>query len=59
MFHVTCLTFYIIPQSFQAHLGIGPLLGHERFLPCPFQFIIYYRPIIRRFIVLGTDNVVK
>jgi hypothetical protein len=34
------------PQSLQEMPGQYPKLGHDRFLPHPFQFIIRYHPVI-------------
>jgi hypothetical protein len=34
-------------------------LGHDRFLPHPFQFIVHYHPLIRRCVVWDTESVVK
>ena len=51
MCNVTCLNLlFIIRQSFQANLSLEPRQDHELFLPHPSQFIIFYGPIIRRFI---------
>jgi hypothetical protein len=30
------------PSALQANTGITPLLGHDRFLPNPFQFVFIY-----------------
>jgi hypothetical protein len=46
-------------QSLQTNAGIVPRLGHNRFLPNPFQFIIhdssYYPPLYS----LDTERVVN
>jgi hypothetical protein len=43
-------------QSLKAY-SVITLLGNDRFLPYPFQFIIH--PIIRRYTVWTADSIVK
>jgi hypothetical protein len=45
------LGFCGFPQSLQANAGIDLKLGHDHFLPHPFQFIVHYHPLIQRYIV--------
>jgi hypothetical protein len=52
-------TFHDVPQSLQTNSGIVPRLGHSRFLPSPFQFIIirlFYHPTLYN---LDTESIIK
>jgi hypothetical protein len=44
--------YHEFPQSLQANSGIILRLGHDRFLPNPFTFIIHKYPAIRRYMVV-------
>jgi hypothetical protein len=51
--------FMVFLSPSRQMLGQYLKLGHDRFLPHPFQFIVHYLPLIRRCIVWDTESVVK
>jgi hypothetical protein len=56
----TILIYSVILLSLSRQIpGYDLKLGHDRFLPHPFRFIVYYDPIIRRYMVWVTDRVIK
>jgi hypothetical protein len=39
------------PQASQTNARIEPQIGHNRFLPNPSQFIVFYHPNIRLYVI--------